>query len=129
MGATTPDTELRPGLNVAIHGLKGAADLNGKEGKCKHWDADKGRWTVELPGGELKALKPENLQAKPASMTNWVVGAAAVVLMALFVQQSGLLGQMGASSPVGYVTELFAPFDPPPPKAPKDTVVISFCQG
>jgi hypothetical protein len=106
--------------------LKGAPELNGKGGTVEQWDGDKGRWNVRLPGGELKALKPENLSPKKtdiAAMVPWVIG---VVLVALVLQQSGVFD---VASPVGYVRELFEPFDPPPPKAPADTVVISFCQG
>lgn len=132
MVAATPDMGLRPGLAVAIHSLKGAPELNGKEGTCEKWDADKGRWNVRLPGGDMKALKPENLQPKKmsiASMAPWVLGAVCFLGAAIFLQQSDALHQMGVASPVGYVKELFEPFEPPPPKAPKDTVVISFCQG
>ena len=58
------------------------------------------------------------------------VGVAVVVVLAgILLQQTDVLSQMGVQSPAGYVKELFEPFDPPPPKAPKDTVVISFCQG
>eukprot|EP00931_Biecheleriopsis_adriatica_P114949 TRINITY_DN90815_c0_g1_i1.p2 TRINITY_DN90815_c0_g1~~TRINITY_DN90815_c0_g1_i1.p2 ORF type:complete len:143 (+),score=31.32 TRINITY_DN90815_c0_g1_i1:39-431(+) len=130
MGTSAPESELRPGVNVVIHGLKGAADLNGKEATVKTWDADKGRWTVQLQGGDFKALKPENLQPKKTTdaMPGWVVGAMIAVGVVAFVLQSGM-AQSGTANPVGYVTELFQPFDPPPPQAPKDTVVISFCQG
>lgn len=130
--------EIRPGVTVKIDGLKGAPELNGKEGKVKDWNAEKGRWNVQV-AGELKGLKPENLQpaatqgksdASGASggMAQYVLMAAAVLMLsATFMQQNGGIGAM--KSPTKYVTELFEPFDPPPPKAPKDTVVISFCQG
>lgn len=129
MGGTTLDKELRPGVEVAIHGLKGAAELNGKSGKVETWDADKGRWTVRLPSGELKALKPENLQPKKFDSTPWILGAVGVIVLAVILQQIDVFGQMGLASPVAQVKELFEPFVPPPPKAPADTVVISFCQG
>jgi len=127
--------QLGPGIAVAIHGLKGAPELNGKEGKIKEWDEDKGRWVVQLPGGQLKNVKAENLQ--PASkksgdsgMSSWVIGAVVVVLVGITIlQQSANANGGNMKSPTSYVTELFEPFDPPPPKAPKDTVVISFCQG
>jgi len=124
------------GIAAAIHGLKGAPELNGQTATIKEWAADKGRWVVELPGGALKNVKAENLQVpsppsttKNSAISSWVVGAALIALVAItFLQQGG--GEMGnAKSPTKYVTELFEPFDPPPPKAPKDTVVISFCQG
>lgn len=129
MVAATPEAKLRPGVTVAIHGLKGAADLNGKEGTVDKWDADKGRWNVKMSGGEVKALKPENLQPKgeSAPIPPWAIGAIGlVVVAAVLFQQSDIFG---GASPAGYVKSLFEPFDPPPPQAPKDTVVISFCQG
>jgi len=129
-------SELRPGIAAAIHGLKGAPELNGQTATLKEWDADKGRWVVTLPGGALKNVKAENLQAasppsksESSAVSSWVVGAALVVLVAVTVLQQGG-GDLGnAKSPSKYVAELFEPFDPPPPKAPKDTIVISFCQG
>jgi len=129
-------SQLRPGIAAAIHGLKGAPELNGQTATLKEWDADKARWVIQLPGGALKNVKAENLQvASPSSasqnstISSWVVGAAFIALVAVTVLQQGA-GEMGsAKSPTKYVTELFEPFDPPPPKAPKDTVVISFCQG
>lgn len=121
--------EFRPGLAVAIHGLKGAAELNGKEGTCEAWDATKGRWNVRLPGGDVKALKPENLTPRKSDMTPWVAGAVVILVSALVLQQSGMFDQLGVTSPSGYVKQFFEPYEPPPPKAPKDTVVISFCQG
>lgn len=143
--------ELQPGCTVAIHGLTGAAELNGKEATCNHFDKEKDRWTVQLPGGDLKALKAENLEVKAAppeaktpekpekpekpgkpgkpDVKSWLVGAVGLVVLAVCLQQSGIIEEAGIASPAGYVKELFEPFDPPPPKAPKDTVVISFCQG
>jgi len=129
MVTATPATELRPGLTVSIHSLTGAAELNGQVATCKQFDAEKSRWTVQLTGGELKALRPENLQPKKTNVMLGVSGALGAVLLALFLQQSGFVGKMGIASTSGYMKELFEPFDPPPPKAPKDTVVISFCQG
>jgi len=137
MVAATPDIVLRPGLAVAIHGLKGAPELNGKGGKIEQWDADKGRWTVRLPGGELKALKPENLQPKKSSpmdalgqISPFVLGPVCLLIGAVFLQQSGAFDQIGVTSPAEYAKGLLEPYEAPPPKAPnKDTVVISFCQG
>lgn len=130
MVTATPDVKLRPGVTVAIHSLKGAADLNGKEGTVEQWDADKGRWTVKLPGGERKALKPENLQPKGEALPlpPWAFGVIGLlgVLIAVTTQQSEAFGGAGTAN---YVKSLFEEFDPPPPQAPKDTVVISFCQG
>eukprot|EP00929_Paragymnodinium_shiwhaense_P056017 TRINITY_DN28040_c2_g1_i1.p1 TRINITY_DN28040_c2_g1~~TRINITY_DN28040_c2_g1_i1.p1 ORF type:complete len:641 (-),score=113.63 TRINITY_DN28040_c2_g1_i1:18-1817(-) len=67
-GAAGPSSQtaaaLRTGCAVYLVGLQGAADLNGKLGKCVRWDAEKQRWLVSLPGGEQKLLKPENLKVK-----------------------------------------------------------------
>lgn len=129
MGAA--DGGLRIGVDVVITGLKSAPELNGKEAKCESWDAAKSRWTVRITGGEMKALKPENLQPKEGSAApaSWVIGAIVVGFVATFLLQSGIFTETGVVSPVGYVKSLYEPFHAPPPKAPKDTVVISFCQG
>lgn len=130
--------ELRPGLSVAIQGLKGASDLNGTSVTCKEWDDDKGRWIVEMPGGERKALRPENLKApnaasKPTSETPspldsnpWLIGVIGIFVLMFVLSQNGAFDD---KTPTAYVKSLFEPFNPPPPRAPKDTVVISFCQG
>jgi len=55
------EENLQPGVAVRIHGLKGAAHLNGARGVCESWDAAAGRWHVRLAGGEVKALKTGNL--------------------------------------------------------------------
>ena len=44
---TTPKP-LRPGDRVVINGLVARADLNGKAGLLKEWDADRGRWAVRV---------------------------------------------------------------------------------
>lgn len=129
--------DLQPGVAVALHGLK-AADLNGKGGTCQDWDSTKCRWNVRLYSGEVKALKPENLQklgtlesfaARGKVHGPWIAGFVGLLGVVVALQQSGALSAMGVPTPVAYVQELFEPFDPPPPKAPPDTVVISFCQG
>eukprot|EP00747_Dinoflagellata_sp_TGD_P203842 gnl/TRDRNA2_/TRDRNA2_77473_c0_seq1.p1 gnl/TRDRNA2_/TRDRNA2_77473_c0~~gnl/TRDRNA2_/TRDRNA2_77473_c0_seq1.p1 ORF type:complete len:624 (+),score=121.94 gnl/TRDRNA2_/TRDRNA2_77473_c0_seq1:129-1874(+) len=58
-------SDLTPGTAVRIHSLKGAPELNGQEGVCNNFDAASGRWQVKFSSGELKALKPENLQVAP----------------------------------------------------------------
>lgn len=52
---------LADGRHVRLHGLQTAA-LNDVEATCEKWDDAKQRWLVRLAGGEVKALKPENLQ-------------------------------------------------------------------
>jgi len=54
--------ELATGCAVVIYGLTGATELNGQEGVCEAWDADRDRWSVRLSSGEVKALKPSNLR-------------------------------------------------------------------
>merc|ERR1711920_809543 len=50
------------GDSVIVHGLKGAPELNGKEGKVIKWIAASGRFEVQLEGVETsKGLKVDNL--------------------------------------------------------------------
>lgn len=51
-----------PGGKVQLHSLEGAAELNGIVGVCEKWESDKDRWTVRLQNGQIKSLKPDNLQ-------------------------------------------------------------------
>merc|ERR1719199_1178584 len=45
------------GDGVVVHGLKGAPELNGLEGKVLRWVAASGRWEVQIEGVEgTKAL-------------------------------------------------------------------------
>lgn len=68
LGDATVNLNMMPGATVEIHGLKGAAELNGLSGKLKQFDHVSGRWQVELlSSGDVKALKPENLTAKQLS--------------------------------------------------------------
>lgn len=52
---------LAPGAIVLVDGLVNAQHLNGLEAVLSHFDSEKGRWYVNLQGGETKAMKPENL--------------------------------------------------------------------
>lgn len=70
--------EIEIGGKVDIHGLAGAAQYNGHEGRVVAGPNEKGRWKVELTyQGEQKdiALKPENLQPKPTCGWELVVAA------------------------------------------------------
>lgn len=51
------------GSKVRLDGLVGAAHLNGMSGVIHHFDDTTLRWHVELPGGETKAVRAENLEA------------------------------------------------------------------
>jgi len=51
------------GDSVIVHGLKGAPELNGKEGKVVRWIAASSRFEVQLDGEEgTKGLKVDNLR-------------------------------------------------------------------
>jgi len=66
-GGTTSSSaklsSLTPGAAVQLHGLVGAAGLNGMAGLLRSFDAEVGRWHVELANGETKAVRPENVKA------------------------------------------------------------------
>jgi len=54
---------LEPGSKVRLDGLVGAAHLNGLSGILHHFDDSTLRWHVELPSGETKSVRAENLEA------------------------------------------------------------------
>jgi curved DNA-binding protein CbpA len=58
---------LAPGAAVSIENLVGAARLNGKCGLLRQFDSDAQRWHVELPDGEMKAVRAENLLVRAPS--------------------------------------------------------------
>ena len=53
---------LQAGDAVVVHGLKGAAQHNGKQGVVQRFDGDKDRFIVKLEGEKELAIKPENLR-------------------------------------------------------------------
>ena len=53
---------LLAGDAVMVHGLKGAAQHNGKQGVVQRFDGDKDRFIVMLEGEKELAIKPENLR-------------------------------------------------------------------
>ncbi|CAJ1410303.1 unnamed protein product [Effrenium voratum] len=55
---------LEPGANVRVVGLKGdgALRLNGEAAVLDSWNAATNRWNVRLRSGEVKAIRPENLE-------------------------------------------------------------------
>ena len=55
---------LTPGVAVLLDNLIGAAQLNGTAGLLRRFDAEVQRWHVELPDGELKAVKIENIRVQ-----------------------------------------------------------------
>lgn len=57
------------GMRVELHGLN-AAGLNGSIGVCGAVDRNNGRYTIELQGGKLVAIKPANLRAAPEGDTS-----------------------------------------------------------
>jgi hypothetical protein len=55
---------LQPGVNVKLHSLKNAAELNGEIAIVAYWHAESGRWAVRLQNQEEKFVKPENLEVQ-----------------------------------------------------------------
>jgi hypothetical protein len=55
------ETELPVGAEVVLRGLKAKPELNGTTGKVEGFNAESGRYTVELPDGSQYNLKPANL--------------------------------------------------------------------
>ncbi|CAE8598475.1 unnamed protein product, partial [Polarella glacialis] len=55
---------IHPGAVVRLQGLSAAKELNGRKGRCINFDAEVGRWKVDL-GDEHKSLKVENLVPAP----------------------------------------------------------------
>lgn len=54
-------TELAVDAIVTLKGLVGAPEKNGERGTLKHFNAETGRWKVELASGTSVNAKPENL--------------------------------------------------------------------
>merc|ERR1712137_111449 len=54
--------QLCEGADVELHGLKGAAELNGRRGRLLRFDMASGRWEVKVVGAGGKKLKPENVR-------------------------------------------------------------------
>jgi hypothetical protein len=52
--------DLQPGSKIRVQGLQNARELNGMQGTCQHFE--QGRWRVQLRDGNVKNVKPENLQ-------------------------------------------------------------------
>lgn len=57
----TPPHAMPNGTVVTVRDLTKAQEHNGKTGKIKGWDADKGRYEVELEGEAALSLRPANL--------------------------------------------------------------------
>merc|ERR1712150_59432 len=58
---------IAPGAKVILSGLAGAAHLNGASGVLGSFDCARQRWYVELAGGEVKAVRSENIEPVPPS--------------------------------------------------------------
>jgi rhodanese-related sulfurtransferase len=72
--ALEPALELKIGVRVLLHSLKGAPELNGKIGTCDEFNEGSGRWKVTLANGEQKNVKPDNLEAqRPVAATTLAV--------------------------------------------------------
>lgn len=55
---------IHPGAVVRLKDLTGAAELNGRRGRCISFDNETGRWKIDLGDGH-KNLKPDNLRPAP----------------------------------------------------------------
>merc|ERR1712125_274702 len=55
---------IHPGAVVRLKDLTGAAELNGRKGRCISFDNETGRWKVDLGDG-YKNIKQENLTPAP----------------------------------------------------------------
>lgn len=64
----------RVGFLSRIHGLLRTPALNGEVCLCESWDASVCRWKVRLKDGEVKALKPSNLEEVSESDYEWWEG-------------------------------------------------------
>eukprot|EP00929_Paragymnodinium_shiwhaense_P124117 TRINITY_DN9905_c0_g1_i3.p1 TRINITY_DN9905_c0_g1~~TRINITY_DN9905_c0_g1_i3.p1 ORF type:complete len:937 (-),score=244.35 TRINITY_DN9905_c0_g1_i3:242-3052(-) len=53
---------LQPGQAVVLTGLVSCPELNGSQGVCERWQADKQRWIVRLQSGQERSLKPASLR-------------------------------------------------------------------
>lgn len=61
-----PPTDIPPGAEVVLRGIKSRSEVNGRRGVARSFDASKGRYAVEIPGAdgaepETIALRRENL--------------------------------------------------------------------
>ncbi|CAE8680151.1 unnamed protein product [Polarella glacialis] len=83
-------TGICAGHTVRLHGLLGASHLNGAVAVIEGFDAETQRWRVTLTGGQVKAVRLENLEAlggparaasptSPCGVTRLVAGPKLVV--------------------------------------------------
>eukprot|EP00747_Dinoflagellata_sp_TGD_P191926 gnl/TRDRNA2_/TRDRNA2_56006_c1_seq1.p1 gnl/TRDRNA2_/TRDRNA2_56006_c1~~gnl/TRDRNA2_/TRDRNA2_56006_c1_seq1.p1 ORF type:complete len:570 (+),score=92.42 gnl/TRDRNA2_/TRDRNA2_56006_c1_seq1:1-1710(+) len=54
--------ELPSGTSVEIMGVQSRPELNGRRGKIVAFDADVGRYSVQMSAGEIKQLRPANVR-------------------------------------------------------------------
>jgi len=65
---STTCPQLVVGGSVRLEGLVGAPQLNGEVGVLRRYDSEALRWHVELPGGEMKSVRLENLQVPSVNL-------------------------------------------------------------
>lgn len=101
---------LQPGMNIRIQGLCGAKHLNGCEGVVLSFDLGSGRWIVQVPGGETKAIKEQNLQclSQKASLPKVVPTSGWTFAAGQSVRLVGLIGAAQLNGSIG-VVETFDP--------------------
>jgi len=80
LGTGAAATALRAGDTVRLKSLMSSAHLNGAVGVLQAFDGDAQRWRVELPGGETKSVRHENLESmgpgRPAAVRPPATAAA-----------------------------------------------------
>ena len=104
--ATAPEAPavLHNGARVEIYGLQAKPELNGRSGTATAWNADKGRWAVELEpagGGKPVLVKPANLvpAASRPVFTGMSLMRLVVVVMTLPEKLKKVVGP-GLAGPV-----------------------------
>lgn len=101
---------LQPGMNIRIQGLCGAKHLNGCQGVVLSFDLGSGRWIVQVPGGETKAIKEQNLQclSQTSSLPKVVPTSGWTFAAGQSVRLVGLIGAAQLNGSIG-VIETFDP--------------------
>lgn len=76
VGPAPTQESIAQGAVVELHSLMNSADLNGQLATAERWDAERGRWDVLLPSGQIKSVQSANLRC--VGELQCVVGAMLV---------------------------------------------------